>query len=575
MTEYVLALNPAGIELYRPNMHNPSAVIFEDGDIKFGVEEERYTRNKHGYNEFPESSIRDCLDHCGIDLSTVDKIVLPWDLSLEKKNFTSDIRRALFASGSMMERVYRVERNLERHITSQTVAVDLVRDRLSEIDDDVPPIKTQPHHACHAASAFYPSGFDDALVVTVDGLGEYDSTVVWSGDRNGLKRIKTYSYPNSLGHFYRVITAFLGYAPETRSEGKIMGLAPYGEYNPQIEEKLMEVIDTGLDYDVTYLTEYGIQQGVDRLEKLFGRQSKDWGEDFTQWEKDLAWMTQRILEKTMVDIVDHYCSKLGFSTVALAGGVALNCKMNKRIIEADIVDDVYIQPVAHDGGITIGACMLEYSPGSIDKQSNVYYGPEYSTENIRSLLETNKIDYKEPDDLEKTVAKRLADGALAGWFQGRTEMGPRALGNRSILADPREIESRDKVNKFVKHREPWRPFAPSLLEEAVDEYLVSGVVDPFMITTSGVHEEKFDEIPAVLHPSDNTTRPQAVLEDQNPRYYKLIESFGELTGTPVLLNTSFNDSGEPIVNTPTEAIRDLYSMGLDLVVLEDFIIEKQ
>lgn len=313
---------------------------------------------------------------------------------------------------------------------------------------------------------------------------------------------------------------------------------------------------------------------ANRLEQLFDRPMKEQPTEFTQWEKDLAYAGQKILEEIVVDITETYCRREDVGNVALAGGVALNCKMNKRVLEADAVDDVFIQPVAHDAGLAVGGGMIDWQPDMVPNLSTVYWGPEFSSEAIEELLRINKIEYEKPDELEQRVAEQIADGELVGWFQGRLEMGPRALGNRSILADPRTVESRDRVNRFVKHREGWRPFAPSILESAVDDYLVDGRTAPYMIKTFDTEDSRRDEIEAVIHPGDETTRPQTVREEQNPRYHRLLSEFQDLTGVPVVLNTSFNDSGEPIVAKPQEALKDFYGMGLDVLVLEDLLVEK-
>jgi carbamoyltransferase len=366
----------------------------------------------------------------------------------------------------------------------------------------------------------------------------------------------------------------LGYYPNN-GEGKVMGLAPYGERNHEIETALQGVIDTGVNYDVTEITTGGFEYGVERLEDIFGRSRNTTRGEFDQWEKDLAFTTQYLLEETVTEITDKYLKKFGLNNVGLAGGVALNCKMNRRVMELDAVDQIFIQPVANDAGSAVGAGMLECGPTSISEMNETYFGPEFSAESIRQTLEKNKINYEEPDDLEQVIAEDIADGELVGWFQGQLEMGPRALGNRSILADPRTEESRDRVNRYVKHREEWRPFAPSMLEEVVGEYLQDHEPSPYMIKTFNTKPEKRDEISAVIHLGDDTTRPQTVREDQNPRYYRLINEFGDITGVPVVLNTSFNDHGEPIVNRPSEAIKDFFGMGLDVLVLNDFVVRKK
>lgn len=582
MSEYLLSFKPTTRGF---GEHDPSAVLFKDGELVFGIEEERLSRNKHAVNEFPIRAIRECLSFENIALSDVNRILLPYRPELVSKlvyNNVSEVVQnpALLAdseggSPGSESGLYLLARNLNTYrLAKRGELSDIVRHRLErEFDDTCPPIETIEHHRCHAASAFHPTDFSEALVLTIDGRGEYDSTVVWRGDETGLERLRTYSHPNSLGHFYGILTEYLGYRA-FNGEGKVMGLAPYGEANADIEAKIRDLIDIGVDYDVTALTTGGIEPGVRRLEELFGRPRNDRKGEFDDWQQDLAFTAQNLLEEIVVDIVREY-SSVGSGNVGLSGGVALNCKMNKRVMELEEVDQLFIQPVAHDGGLAVGAGMVGQRPTDVAAMSHAYWGSAFETDEIKRILEKNKIDYEEPDELERTVAESIADGELVGWYQGRLEMGPRALGNRSILADPRTEESRDRVNRFVKHREEWRPFAPSMLEEAAEEYLVNAEPSPYMIKTFEVRPEKTDDIEAVLHPGDDTTRPQTVREDQNPRYYRLIEEFERLTDVPVLLNTSFNDHGEPIVRTPTEAIKDFYGMGLDVLVLGDVVVRKR
>lgn len=561
MSNHTLAINPT---TEGTGTHESCAAIFRDGELVFGVEEERFTRQKHGFRTFPEQSIRACLDFCEIDLQDVNNVVVSW---VPAEMATHNLK--LTTKWPTVPRmVYHALEAVKNYQTGRST----IENKLADIGTPVPPIETRNHHRCHAASAFYPSGFEEALVLTLDGRGETESTVIWRGDKQGLERIRTYPYPNSLGAFYGVITVYLGYR-ENNGEGKVMGLAPYGSPNREIERKFRQVIETGVDYDVTALNHAG-EQALQNLESLFDRPRKSDRGEFSEWEKDFAYVAQKLLEETLVDIVETYCRRENLNQVSLAGGVALNCKMNKQIMELDVVDEIFIQPVANDAGTAIGAGLLETAPQQTEKMHTVYWGPEYTTEEIEQTLRECKLDYTIPEHLERQVAERLADGELIGWYRGRLEMGPRALGNRSILADPRTVESRDRVNRFVKHREEWRPFAPSLLEEAADEYLANAEPAPYMIKTFEVKEGKEKEIPAVLHPGDDTTRPQTVREDQNPRYYELLREFERITGVPVLLNTSFNDHGEPIINTPSEAIKDFFGMGLDTLVLGEFVIEK-
>ncbi len=553
--------------------HDPSAVIFREGKLAFGIEEERLTRQKHAVNTFPTRSIETCLDHEGVELSDVDRVVVGWAPEKFLGSSQAGLSEAIRYPQSVREKVERVGFTVKESIGTWIRGKISVESQLAEIGTPVPEVVMRDHHYSHAVSAFHPSPFDDALVVTLDGRGETVSTAVWVGSNEGLKRAQTYRHPNSLGYFFGSVTKFLGFYPNN-GEGKVMGLAPYGKYDADIDAALRAELDTSADYDVTSIVTGSFEYSTRELERVLGRERKSSPTEFTQWEKDLAFTAQQLLEEIVTNVVEHYCDRSGLSNVALAGGVALNCKMNKRVMELDCVDGLFVQPVAHDAGVAVGAGMAEWDPSEVAEMEAVYWGPSYETSDITDELDRNGIPYAQPNDIERFVAERIADGDLIGWFQDRLEMGPRALGNRSILADPRDQSSPDRVNKFVKHREEWRPFAPSMLESAIDEYLVDGERAPYMIKTFDVPVEKQSEIPAVLHPSDQTTRPQTVTEGQNPRYHRLISEFEEITGVPVVLNTSFNDNGEPIVNQPSEAVKAFFSMGLDVLVLNDIVVEK-
>ncbi len=570
MKRYRLSFKPS-IGLY--GQHDASAALFEDGSLVFAIEEERLTREKHAVRTFPTQAIEACLDSRDLSLSDIDEIVLPYDPKLRSNILGYQLRDALRVSGTV-QKLNHLSATVRKELVARYFPTAQIEDRLAKIGTPVPPITLRSHHACHAASAFHPSTFEEAAVFTIDAKGEYDSTVVWHGTPDGLERVRTYEHPNSLGLFYAAITEFLGYRM-FNGEGKVMGLAPYGNDNPEIESTLRSVIETGVDYDVTALTRrWGTGYAVQRLETLFGRSAKDVPTAFDQWEKDLAYTAQKLLEETVTDLVDAYCRDLETDRVALAGGVALNCKLNKRVMELPSVHDVFIQPVSNDAGLALGGGWIDQAPAAVEPMDTAYWGPAYDTGAVEGELTVNKLSYGTPEQLECRIAEAIAEGALVGWFQGRLELGPRALGNRSILADPRTEASRDRVNRFVKHREEWRPFAPSILEEAADEYLENATSAPFMIRSFDVTPEKRDDLRAVLHPADDTTRPQTVSADANPRYHRLISEFEKLTGVPVLLNTSFNDHGEPIVNRPIEAIKDYFGMGLDLLVIEDLVITK-
>ena len=532
---YVLAINPtiAGF-----GTHDPTAALFADGRLVFGVEEGRLIGRKRAPETFPAAAIRRCLDHAGIDFGALDRVTIPWDGPLTGGD--EDGCRA------------RLEREL------------------AAIGRPVPPIEWVNHHRAHAASAFDPSGFAEALVLTVDGRGARDSTVVWRGAEGSLEAIRRYEAPNSLGYLYAATAGYLGFQP-FGGEGKLMGLAAYGASDPELDTRLRGAVDGGVGYDVTPIVGSGVPTAVTRLENLFGEPRTATRGRFDDRRNALASTVQRFLESTVVGICETHCEQLGLGRVCLAGGVALNCKLNQRLAASPAVDELFVQPVAGDAGAALGAALAAGEARSLP--STLYRGPETTTAAVERLFDRRGVDHAVPADRFEYVADRLADGALVGWMQGRLEMGPRALGNRSILADPRSAAAGDRVNGFVKGRAAWRPFAPSVPVEAASRYFRGPLPAPHMIRTVDVRGQRTDEIPAVVHPGDDTARPQTVSEADNPRFHRLLEVFGEKTGVPVLLNTSFNESGEPIVATAADALEVFSRTGLDTLAVEGCIVE--
>ncbi len=573
MTRYVLGINPCISGL---GVHNPSAAILADGTVEYAVEEDRFTREKQAFNTFPTESITRCLDHCNIEFSALNEIAIPWEPTLLQQLFRYNLSQTI-SGGNGWRKAEKLQFAVKRGVLDQFgYSMRFVREQLREFGEPLPSIRNRAHHRCHAASVTHLAKQDVQLVVTLDGRGEHDATAVWDATGDKLERIRTYQFPNSLGFLYGMVTEFLGFQ-SFHGEGKVMGLAPYGEYDADIDERLRSVVTAGVDYDVTGITATAandLDDGVQRLESLFDRPRKSEPSAFSDWEKNLAYIIQAFVEETVTDIVRTYTHALDTGKVGLAGGVALNCKLNKAVMELPEVEDVFIQPVAHDSGSALGAAALSYEADKVKPMGTPYWGDQFTCETITAKLDEFGIEYRRPDDLVEYVADRLADGDIVGWFQGRQEHGPRALCNRSILADPRSESSRKRVNASVKHRESWRPFAPVIRRDAAETYLVDAEDAPYMIKTFDVRPETREEIPATLHPADETTRPQTVTKDQNERICALLTAFEARTGVPVLLNTSFNDHGEPIVRTPREAIRDFFSTGLDLLVLEDVLVEK-
>lgn len=564
--------------------HDPSACLVDDEDILAFIEEERMIRDKHAEGVFPINAIEECLQIASVDLQDIEKIGLSRNYNNRRKVLGRLSRRSLRSDIGLAEKLWDavvlpIKQTLEMTNSSlQSLVEDNLSTHFSIDREDVPDVDCINHQLTHAASAFYPSGFEEALVISLDNYGGHLSGAVYRGDEDGLHLIESTPRFNSLGRFYSDITAFLGFQ-RSNGEGKVMGLAPYGKQNDRVEQIIDSYIDSddGL-YNTETLTYRKPEDAIRKLEQDLGTERRYWRDEITQYHKDIAYHAQNTLERAATDLVSNFIDEVDTNHVCLAGGVALNCKMNKRIRELSEVSDIFVQPIANDAGGSLGAALeLGKMAGyTIPEMKGVYLGSGYQTEEVAETLDSVKVSYEYVGDVAETVAELLSNGELVAWFQGRMEGGPRALGNRSILADPRDTQSRDNVNKFVKHREEWRPFAPSMLPEDAERFLEGDIskASYFMIDTYDTTAAARSEIPAVLHPGDQTTRPQIVTEDRNKQYYNLLKAFKSKTSVGVVLNTSFNDSGEPIVRTPHEAVRDFYSMGLDALVMENILLQK-
>jgi carbamoyltransferase len=564
--------------------HDPSACLVDDGEILAFVEEERMIRKKHARGTFPINAIDECLSIADVDLTDISKIGLSRNYDDRRKGLFRLSKRAIKSNIGIAEKMYDalILPIKQTAVMTNGALLSLTENRLvqhfSVAEDDIPPIICLNHQFTHAASAFYPSGFDEALVVSIDNYGGHLSGSVYAGTEGKLEELESFLRFNSIGRFYSDITAFLGFR-RSNGEGKVMGLAPYGKKNEDIERVIQSYVNIRNGaYDTEALTFRKMGDAVDKLEADLGINARYWLDDITQDHKDVAFHAQEVLEEAVASLVSHYISDLDTGNVCLAGGVALNCKMNKRIREIPDVNDIFVQPAANDAGGSLGAAVALAKDAGTDirELKHVNLGREFSNPEIHETLQNLKLPFNEIQEVPETVASLISEGKIVGWFQGRMEAGPRALGNRSILADPRSIESRDNVNKHVKHREGWRPFAPSMLLEEADRYLIGSVSKAahFMTDTYDTTPEARENIPAVLHPRDKTTRPQIVTRSQNELYFKLLKRLKDKTGIGVVLNTSFNDNGEPIVRTPDEAIRNFYSMGLDVLVINNLMLQK-
>lgn len=554
--------------------HDPSACLLQGGKIVAAAEEERFTREKFAPRPtFPKQSIEYVLSTEEIGLDDVDVIGIGRDQRRWKNRLLATPRE--FVPDSFSIKTVYNGFQLAAKVFFAELGYPLVEvgRQLEEIFgvDVTDKLVQRSHHQCHAASARYSSGFDRPVTITIDAFGEDDSTVVWDPQ---LNRIKTFRRPNSVGLFYAAIGRYLGFRGH-RDAGKVMGLAAYGGNDPEIAKVFANLTSIGDgDYDVTEVID---GQGYsDHLERVLGP-SRNRSDPLEPRHENIAHHLQQRTIEIVTEIVRHYTSELNTSSVCLAGGVAMNCKLNTAILDLPCVDKLFVQPVANDTGISLGAAFEAYRRERGEQPNpelrHLFLGPEYDNSYVERHLENSKLDSMYSDHIWEDVADLLVDNNIVGWFQGRMEFGRRALGNRSILANPTSDTAKELVNSAVKNREQWRPFAPSLLHDRRDEYLVRKIESPYMILTDKIQPEKRSEIPAVTH-VDGTARPQTVRETVNGRFYRLIESFGRKTGTPVVLNTSLNVSGEPIVESPKQAISLFMNTGLDALAIGDYLLTK-
>jgi len=587
-----------GISCY---FHDAAAALLRDGQLVAAAEEERFTRKKHDYG-FPHHAIDFCLRAGGIRGNDLDYVVF------FEKPFVK-FERLLLTSMQTFPRSHRIFR--EAMITwfgDKLWIKHLMQKRLG-----VPPsrILFSEHHLSHAASAFFCSPFEEAAILTVDGVGEWTTASLGIGKGTDIRLLKEMRFPHSLGLLYSAFTAFLGFEVN-EGEYKVMGMAPFG--TPRFVDKVYKLIRVGNDGSFELNMDYfSFHCSTEKtfngnFVKLFGppRDPKAhfftpasgypsyFGERPANYEElgrenqhyaDIAASIQAVTEEVLLGMANHVYKETGLKRLCMAGGVALNSVANGRILRETPFEELYIQPSAGDGGGAVGAALYAYhivlgQPRQFVME-HAYWGEEHSPDEIEKFLKENGIRYQRVDDEEKLIQRvvdRLQAGKVVGWFQGRFEWGPRALGNRSILADPRRADMKDIVNVKIKFREPFRPFAPSVLEERTEECFVlpeavKHYPARFMLYVVDVREDKRDLLPAITH-VDGTGRLQTVQKEMNPRYYRLIETFGQAAGVPVVLNTSFNLKGEPIVNTPREAFSTFTRSGMDVLVLGEYVIEK-
>ena len=564
-----------GISCY---YHDSAAAILKDGHVVAAVEEERFSRKKFD-DGFPRMAIDWCLKEAGItpeqinSVAFYDKPVLKFERLLD--NYIAVAPRGLYSFLNVIpkwlhKRLW-IKEEIKKHMRGYQGNIIFPE-----------------HHMSHAAHTFFTSPFDEAAILTVDGVGEWSTSSFGSAENTSIKLTNDIRWPHSIGMFYSAFTYFLGFKVN-EGEYKLMGLSAYGKpkYYDLILNEILDVKNDGsLHLNLKYFAfTYDKVMTNQKFAELFGIPRREENVKAEQIHYDIAASAQKVLEDIMLKMVNHVHKKTGMKNLCLGGGVALNGVANYRILKEGPFESVHIPPSPGDGGSAIGCAQYLYYIHKKQRriivqdhakriQENIYVGPSFSNDEIKSFLEENDIDYEyhEREKLLETTANLISEQNIVGWYQGKMEWGPRALGNRSILADPRDGKMKDILNEKIKHREPFRPFAPSILEEYVSEYFDIDVTSPYMLLVAPV--KKPEKIPAVTH-VDGTGRLQTVSKDTNPLFYDLINEFYKITGVPVLVNTSMNVRGEPIVNTLEQAYSMIIKTDMDYIVLGNYIVKKQ
>jgi carbamoyltransferase len=593
-----------------------AAALVKDGRLIAAVEEERFNRHKHCAG-FPVESIQYCLKEAGITVEDLDHVGISRDPSahLHKKILFAatraakvGVRREVDANVAVLEDEFNggnghrsngggVFRQIKDRLGNAARVRDLKDELARQLSTPKNKIGAQfhniEHHRAHLASAFFVSPFQEAALLSIDGFGDFISTMWAHGKDNSIEVLGQVEYPHSTGIVYTATTQFLGF-PHYGDEGKVMGLAPYGR--PRFIKEFRDIIRTTehgqfrLNLDFFRHHAEGVEMTWDQGSPVIGRifssefartfgPPRNPGDALTEREQDIASSLQLRLEEVGFHVLNHLHKQTGLTDLGVAGGVAYNSVMNGKILLNTPFRRVFIQPAAGDSGTALGVCYSIYNDilgkKRVEVMEGAYTGPEFNSDEIRPILQTSGVKFEEYSDEEVTrrAARSIADGLVVGWFQGRMEFGPRALGNRSIVVDPRRADMKDILNDRIKKREPFRPFAPSVLEERVGDYFEQTHPAPTMLMVYQIREERRSEIPAVTH-VDGSGRLQTVSRNVNDRYYQLISDFEALTGVPIVLNTSFNEN-EPIVCTPQEAINCFLKTRMDVLYVGNFAVRRE
>ncbi len=599
MSQYLL-----GISCF---YHDSAAALIKDGEIIAAAQEERFSRKKHD-SGFPKNAIQFCLESQEIDLRNIasviyyEKPLLTFERLLE--TYLGAAPRGGRSFITAMQVWLKEKLFLKSDIKTQLIA--LQHKIVPSIEPHLPELLFSEHHLSHAAAAFYPSHFQTAIILCMDGVGEWATTSAWIGKENSIEPLWEINFPHSLGLLYSSFTYYCGFKVNS-GEYKLMGLAPYGEpkYVKIIKNNLIDIKEDGtFRLDMDYFKYHrGFRMTSRKFHKLFSKPPREGEAKITQFHMDLAASIQAVTEEIVIKLARTLKNETGIKNLCLAGGVALNCVANGKLLKENIFDDIWIQPASGDAGSALGAALVGWhkhlgKPREVntkDQMKGTYLGPKFSNKEIIDYLERVNAPYISLDDVElfKSLADLLDQGKVVGWFNGAMEFGPRALGGRSIIGDPRNQNMQSVMNQKIKFRESFRPFAPSVLEEDVSNQFEMSSKSPYMLLVAPIKKELRKDVPedgkklvgikklniprstlpAITH-IDYSARVQTVSQDENPRYYNLINAFKQKTGCPTIINTSFNVRGEPIVCTPQDAYRCFMRTEMDVLVLENQILFK-
>lgn len=551
--------------------HDAAACLIKDGEIIAAAQEERFTRKKHDPN-FPKNAINYCLKEAGISVSDIEYV------GFYDKPFVKFERIILTYIATFPKSFPSFSKSMPVWIKDKLWIKRLIHENVG-FEKEILFIN---HHQSHAASSFLVSPFEEAAILTIDGVGEWATATYGIGRGTDIEILKEINFPHSLGLLYSAFTYYLGFKVNS-AEYKVMGLAPYGKpiYYDLIMKELIDVKEDGsFKCNMKYFAyDYGLTMTNGKFDKLFGGPPRVPETKLDQRHKDLAASVQKVTEEVVLRMANYLYKKTGLKNLCMAGGVALNCVANGRVLRESPFENIFIQPAAGDAGGAVGVAKFIYhtllgNPRTAPIK-DTYFGPQYSNEDIKKYLDERNVKYHQlsREELLKKTAQLIHEQNVIGWFQGRMEFGPRALGNRSIIADATNPENRDVVNLKIKFRESFRPFAPSVLAEKASQYFELDCPSPYMLLVANVREGK-RIIPAVTH-VDNSARIQTVTREENELYYDLIKEYEKISGVPVIINTSFNVRGEPIVCTPHDAYMCFMRTNMDYLVMGNFLLDKK